>query len=56
MRNGRLKQQLLLGSKEIFYEAQGRNIGLDMVKLEAGSSVRIRKMSVAASWRSRPPP
>jgi hypothetical protein len=49
------KNQLGLGTKETFYDALRKTLGLDAVKLAAGSSVRIRKMSVKTLWRSQPP-
>jgi hypothetical protein len=55
IRDRGLKQQLRLGSKENFKEALERTIVFKIVKLAAGSSVRIKKMSVKTLWRSRPP-
>jgi hypothetical protein len=56
IRNQDLKQQVCLGSKETFSEALGQTIRLEIIKLTAESFVRIRKMSVKASWRSQLPP
>lgn len=50
------KKQLGLGTKETFHEALRKTLGLEAVKLAAGSSVRIKKMSIKALWRSWPPP
>jgi hypothetical protein len=56
IRNWCLKQQLCLGSKQIFYEALGQTIGLEIAKKTARSSIGIRKTSVKTLWRSWSPP
>jgi hypothetical protein len=50
-RDAVIKDQLHLGTEVTFYEALGQTVGLEIVKLAAWSSMRIRKMSVKASWR-----
>jgi hypothetical protein len=50
-----LKQQLRLGSKGNVNETLRGTAVLAVVKLAAGSSVGIQKMSVKTMWRSRPP-
>jgi hypothetical protein len=50
------KEQLCLGCKGPVEEAVRQALVLEFVKLAAGSSVRIRKMSVNTLWRSWPPP
>jgi hypothetical protein len=42
--------------KRDFSEALGETIGLEIIKLATGLFMRIRKMSVKASWRSLPLP
>jgi hypothetical protein len=56
IRNQGLKQQLCLGSKEIFYEALGQTTGLQIANRMARSSIRTLKTSVKRLWRSWPPP
>jgi hypothetical protein len=52
IRGRRRRQELILGSKKMFYEA----LGLEVVKRAVGFSVRIRKTSVKTLWRSWPQP
>jgi hypothetical protein len=56
LRGRRRSYELILENKEMFHEALGQTIGLEVVKYAVGSSVRIRKTSVKTLWRSRPPP
>jgi hypothetical protein len=56
VRDRGMKQHLCLGSKEAFYEALGQTIGLEIVKLAARYSARIKKISVKASCRIRSQP
>jgi hypothetical protein len=59
--NRDLKQQLFLGNKKKLNkrnanETLRQTIMLEVVKLSAGSSAKIRKIRVRTFWRSRPPP
>jgi hypothetical protein len=56
MRNRGLKQQLRLGSKGNINETFRENLGLEITKGIAGTSVMIRKISVETLWRNQPPP
>jgi hypothetical protein len=56
IRNQGLKQQLCLGSKEIFYAVLRQTTGLEFTNRIARSSIRIPKTSVKTLWRSWPPP
>jgi hypothetical protein len=51
-----LKQQLRLGGKGSVNETLRQTIVLKVIKLAAGSCIRIPKMSVKTLCRSRPPP
>jgi hypothetical protein len=55
IRDQGLKQQLLRGNGNV-NEARRQTIVLEVVKLAAWISNRIRKMSVKTLWRNWPPP
>jgi hypothetical protein len=50
------KQELSLGSNRTLSETHRQTPELDIIKLTAGSSIQLRKMSDRISWRSQSPP
>jgi 5-methylcytosine-specific restriction endonuclease McrA len=51
-----LRRELRLGSRDVFYEALGQTLELEIVKRAVGISMRSRKVSDWTLWRGRPPP
>jgi hypothetical protein len=51
-----MKQQLLLGGKRTLNKAFRQALVLEVLKLTAGSSIGLQKMSDSALWRSQHPP
>jgi hypothetical protein len=55
LRDWGIQQQLLLGGSKTL-DTLWQMLRLVVVKLIVGSSIRLRKTSDRALWRSRPPP
>jgi hypothetical protein len=56
IRNCGIRQQLLLGGSKTPIEGLRQTQVLEGIKLTVGSSIRLRKASDRALWRSRPLP